>query len=175
VRTVKTDRWAIAVNTSSEVVKDLSFNIASTAGATVWGQWSASSVISRRGPVPGKFLVPYESIFRHLQSFYCIPVPGALHPTGIEGANQTIFVRRIALRPPIGYFGKAKFTISGHPTALQRFRVTVRNIRRDWWVVEELEDAQSLPAAALGASESADIEDSEGSDSEDNPDSPDEE
>jgi hypothetical protein len=112
-RTVKTDRWAIAVNTSSEVVRNLSFNIGSTVGATVWGQWSASSLISRRGPVPDT---------------------GTLHPTGIEGANQTIFVRRIARRPPTSYFGGPCFLESVEPTALERFRATVANIEQDWWV-----------------------------------------
>ncbi|KAN0120920.1 hypothetical protein V8E52_004189 [Russula decolorans] len=75
-RTARTDRWAIAVNTSSEVVKDVSFDIASV-GATPWGEWSTSSLTTRSGPVPGKFLVPYN---------------GASHPMGIEGADQTIFV-----------------------------------------------------------------------------------
>jgi len=136
-RTVKTDRWAIAVNTSSEVVKNLSFNIASTIGATLWGQWSDSSLISRHGPVPAT---------------------GTLHPTGIEGANQTIFVRRIALRPPISYFGDPYFDLSREPTARELFRATVASIKQDWWVVEEPEDTQSLPAAASGVSGSADIE-----------------
>jgi hypothetical protein len=60
--TTKTDRWAIAVNTSSEVIKDVSFNIASV-GGTLWGEWSTSSLISRIGPVLGKFLVPHEGVF----------------------------------------------------------------------------------------------------------------
>jgi len=125
VRTVKTDRWAIAVNTSKEVVKNLSFNIASAASATLWGQWSASSLISRRGPYPVKFLVLHESMF---QSCYCISVTG---PTGIEGANQTIFVRRIALRPPItgSYFRKKLFRPSTKKeSTLERFWATVASI-----------------------------------------------
>ena len=96
-----------------------------------------------------------------------------MHPTGIEGANQTIFVRRIALRPPISFFGEPYFDFSREPTARERFRATVASINQDWWVVEKSENTQSLPAAASGASESADIK--EGSDSEDNRESPDEE
>jgi hypothetical protein len=142
VRTVKTDRWAIAVNTSSEVVKNLSFNLASTVSATLWGQWSASSLISRRGPPAGKFLVPHE---KHSQFHYCIPVSGALHPMGIEGASQTIFVRRIALRRSISYFGQSSFgTSSETKSALARFFATVANIKQDWWAVEESEDTQRL-------------------------------
>jgi hypothetical protein len=103
-------------------------------------------------------------MFRHLQSFYCTPDTGGLHPTGIEGANQTIFVRRIALRPPIGFFkfGKAAFAPSDDdPTPLQQFRDAVDafgGIKQDWWVVEKPENTQSLPAEALGASGSAYIE-----------------
>jgi hypothetical protein len=102
-----------------------------------------------------------------------------LHPTGIEGANQTIFVRRIALRPPIEYFKRPSFMTSRRPTALERFRATVASIkkdwgvvatvastRQDWWVVEKPEDTQSLPAEASGASGSAGIK--QPSDSEDN-------
>jgi hypothetical protein len=111
-----------------------------------------------------------------------------LPPTGIKGANQTIFMRRIALRPPISFFGQPTFVSSRKPTALERFRATVARkqdwwgdgktvaiIKQDWWGGEEKEltPSQSLPAAASGASESADIE--EGSDSEDNRESPDEE
>jgi hypothetical protein len=69
VRTVKTDRWAIAVNNSSEVVKKLSFNIGSTIGANLWGEWSTGSLISRSGPRPSKFLVPHESIVLTLTVF----------------------------------------------------------------------------------------------------------
>jgi hypothetical protein len=75
--TTKTDRWAIAVNTSSEVIKDVSFNIASV-GGTLWGEWSTSSLISRIGPV----------------------LVGAMHQLGFQGADQTIFVRSIALGSP---------------------------------------------------------------------------
>ena len=135
MRTVKTDRWAIAVNTSSEVVNNLSFNIASSAGATLWGQWSTSSVISRRGPIPGKLLHPIAidtkeylfdtHILFYCNRFYCITVTGALHPTGIEGANQTIFVRRIALRPPRSYFGKPSYMHSEEVASpRERFRAT---------------------------------------------------
>ena len=161
MRTVKTDRWAIAVNTSKEVVKNLSFNIASAASATLWGQWSASSLISRRGPYPGKFLVLHESMF---QSFYCISDTG---PTGIEGTNQTIFVRRIALRRPITgsyfeFFSKTFRPSERKESALQQFWATFSGIKQDWWVVEEPEDTQGPPAAALGASKSTDIEEASG-------------
>ena len=63
-RTVKTDRWAIAVNTSSDVVKNVSFDIPSV-GTNLWGEWSntTTSLNSRSGPVPGKFLVPDEIMF----------------------------------------------------------------------------------------------------------------
>jgi hypothetical protein len=54
-RTVKTDHWAIAVNAQSEDVKNLTFAVSSAAGATLWGQWSRSALISRRGSVLGKY------------------------------------------------------------------------------------------------------------------------
>jgi hypothetical protein len=83
-----------------------------------------------------------------------------LHPTGIEGANQTIFVRRIALRPPIGYFDDPEFdySFSEPVTVLERFRATLSNIKHHSWVVEKPEDTQSLPAEASGSSGSADFE-----------------
>ena len=56
-RTVKTDRWAIAVNTSSKGFKNVSFNIASTVGGSLLGEWSKCTLDSRRGPIPRKFLV----------------------------------------------------------------------------------------------------------------------
>ena len=89
---------------------------------------------------------------------------------GIEGANQTIFVRRIALRPPISYFGKMSFGTSQTHSPFKRFLATVAGlkIKQDWWVIEEPEDTQSVPAAASRASGSANIE--EGSDSEDSSD-----
>jgi hypothetical protein len=92
-----------------------------------------------------------------------------LHPTGIEGANQTIFVRRIALPLSLGFFGEPGFAPSvDDRTPLERFRdaaATLGGIKQDWRVVEKPENTQSLPAAKSGASRSADIE--EGSDSED--------
>jgi len=107
-RTTKTDRWAIAVNTSSEVVKDVSFNIASV-GASLWGEWSTSSLISRSGPVP---------------------VSGALHPTGIEGADQTIFVRSIALRSPESFFDERSFMPSVKHLKTKRISATIRSVIR---------------------------------------------
>jgi hypothetical protein len=81
---------------------------------------------------------------------------------GIEGANQTIFVRRIALRPPISYFGKPEYARSnsndGRYTVLERFRATVSRVKHYSWVVEDPEDIQSLPPAALGSSGSADVD-----------------
>ena len=76
-------------------------------------------------------------------------------------------MRRIALRPPISYFSKPRFSPSFRPTALQRFRATVASIKQDWSMVEEPKYTQSLPAAASGAYfTGSDIV--EGSDSEDN-------
>ncbi|KAN0102362.1 hypothetical protein V8E52_012022 [Russula decolorans] len=108
-RTTKTDRWAIAVNTSSEVVKNVSFNIASAVGGALWGEWSTSSLISRSGPVP---------------------VTGALHPTGIEGADQTIFVRSIALRSPESFFDERSFMPSVKHLKTKRISATIRSIKR---------------------------------------------
>jgi len=108
LRFTKTDRWAIAVNTSSEVVKDVSFNIASV-GASLWGEWSTSSLISRSGPVP---------------------VSGALHPTGIEGADQTIFVRSIALRSPESFFDERSFMPSVKHLKTKRISATIRSVIR---------------------------------------------
>ena len=67
-RTVKTDRWAIAVNTSSAVAKNVSFNVA-TLGDNKWGKWSTSSLIARSGPISGMFPVPNESMFLTLTVF----------------------------------------------------------------------------------------------------------
>jgi hypothetical protein len=109
-RTTKTDRWAIAVNTSSEVVKDVSFNIASeVVDANLWGEWSTSSLISRSGPVPAK---------------------GALrHPTGIDGADQTIFARSIALRPPERFFAGKSFRPSTKYSTLMRIGATINSVK----------------------------------------------
>ncbi|KAN0120919.1 hypothetical protein V8E52_004188, partial [Russula decolorans] len=109
-RTVKTDRWAIAVNTSSDIVKNVSFNIASV-GASLWGEWSTSSLISRSGPVP---------------------INGAWHPTGIEGADQTIFVRSIALRPPKSLLDGPIFRPSVTHSTAERVGATVGSVKRQF-------------------------------------------
>jgi hypothetical protein len=87
-----------------------------------------------------------------------------LHPPGIEGANHTIFVRRIAL--PKSYVGRWTFKGSQLHSVIERFRATVTGDNRGSRVVKEPEDTQRLLAAASWASESADIK--EGSDSKDN-------
>jgi hypothetical protein len=133
-RTTKTDRWAIAVNTSSEVVKDVSFNIASeVVDANLWGEWSTSSLISRSGPVPGEFLVPDESMFLTLNVFLlhtsqrCIAA--RRHPTGIDGADQTIFARSIALRPPERFFAGKSFRPSTKYSTLMRIGATINSVK----------------------------------------------
>jgi hypothetical protein len=124
--------------------------------------------MSRRGPASGKFIVSHESMFVTLTVVLLHLVTGALHPTGIEGANQTIFVRRIALRPPISYFGRPRFNYSIPPTPFQRFCETVASITQNWWMIEKPKDTQSLPAAALGSSGLAGVEEESDSESEGN-------
>jgi len=87
---------------------------------------------------------------------------------GIEGANQTLFVRRIALRPPKSYIGRATFQTSQTSpyTVIERIRATFTHKKRDSRVVKKPENTQRLPAGASCASGSADIK--EGSDSKNN-------
>jgi hypothetical protein len=107
--------------------------------------------------IPRQVFSPTRKYVFHTYILF-IAYPVGAHPTGIEGANQTIFIRRIALRPPISFFGQPTFQFSGafKPSALKRFRKTVASIKPDWWVVEEPGDTQSVPAIASGL---VDIED----------------
>jgi hypothetical protein len=74
-------------------------------------------------------------------------------------------VRRIALRPPTGYFGQPSFRASNSEPdytfierVYKRVRATVARKKRNPWVVEKPENTRSLPAAASGISASAHVE-----------------
>ena len=50
VSTVKTNNWAIAVTSKSEIVENVAFTISSVAKAKVWGEWSRHLSVARCGP-----------------------------------------------------------------------------------------------------------------------------
>ena len=50
VNTLKTNNWAIAVTSKSEIVENVAFTISSVAKAKVWGEWSRHLSVARCGP-----------------------------------------------------------------------------------------------------------------------------
>jgi hypothetical protein len=158
VRTVKTDHWAIAVNNQSEVVKKLTFTVSSVARATLWGQWSNSALISRRGPFLGKYTVWTIRFLRLLTVVISFSADGAPAPVADRGVDQTLFIRRIALRTPLGYFGKSSFgpTVA-EPTFFDRLNATFFNPPQAWWLVEDENNTLSLPVVASGSDNDVEI------------------
>jgi len=74
VGTIKTDNWAIAVNSNADTNANISFNVPGAANLNVWGQWSSGAAISRCGP----------------------PLEGDLKRN--VNVDQTLFISRIACR-----------------------------------------------------------------------------
>jgi len=98
VGTLKTDRWAIAVTSENEVVEHMAFTVSSAVSATLWGRWSKNLSVSRSGPY--------------------LTEPSTT-------ANQTLFIRRISLRPDI-VLGRKKWAPSFPPrTLMQRLYATI--------------------------------------------------
>ena len=77
---------------------------------------------------------------------------GEPSPAAKRGADQTLFIRRIALRPPAGYFGESSFgpTVPD-PSFFTRLRATFFNPPPGWWLVEDEDNTLSLPAVASGS------------------------
>jgi hypothetical protein len=77
---------------------------------------------------------------------------GAPNPASIRGANQTLFIRRIALRTPRGYFGKSSFgpTVPD-PSFFDRLAATFFNPPQAWWLVEDEDNTIHLTASASGS------------------------
>jgi hypothetical protein len=69
--------------------------------------------------------------------FSSSPADGAPSPAAKRGADQTLFLRRIALRPPAAYFGESHFgpTVPD-PTFFERLGATFFNPPQAWWIVE---------------------------------------
>jgi hypothetical protein len=76
---------------------------------------------------------------------------GAPSPATNRGADQTLFIRRIALRTPRGYFGKSSFgpTVPD-PSFFDRITATFFNPPQAWWLVEDENNTLSLTAVASG-------------------------
>jgi len=105
VGTLKTDRWAIAVTSDNEVVEHMVFTISSVASATLklWGHWSKSLSVSRSSCLKDNDNAP-------------------------SVADQTLFIRRISLRPDIA-LGKKKWAPSFPPrTLIQRLYATIVDV-----------------------------------------------
>jgi len=100
VGTVKTNNWAIAVTSKSEIVESVTFTISSVAKAKVWGAWS-----------------------RHLSVARC----GPYMTNNIDNttANQTLFIRRIALRSDVPLGKKTWGPTLAPRTFIQRLRATL--------------------------------------------------
>jgi hypothetical protein len=77
---------------------------------------------------------------------------GAPSPATNRGADQTLFIRRIALRTPRGYFGKSSFgpTVPD-PSFFDRITATFFNPPQAWWLVEDEDNTISLTAATSGS------------------------
>jgi len=100
VGTVKTNSWAIAVTSKSEIVENLTFTVSSLVKAKVWGEWSKNFSVARCGP----FMADENKN---------------------TTANQILFIRRIALRSDIP-LGKKKWAPTTAPrTFIQRLRATL--------------------------------------------------
>jgi hypothetical protein len=63
-------------------------------------------------------------------SFYCIPDNGASHPMGIEGADQTIFVRSIPPRSAESLFAKPLFRSSENHSTMNQITATIRSVKQ---------------------------------------------
>jgi len=101
VGTVKTNNWAIAVTSKREFVENVAFTISSLAEAKVWGKWSENLSVTRCGPY---MTDNNENIT----------------------ANQTLFIRRIALRPDIRFGKKKAWAPTQAPhTIIQRLLATL--------------------------------------------------
>jgi len=100
VGTVKTNSWAIAVTSKSEIVENLSFTISSVAKAKVWGKWSRNLSVTRCGPY-------------------------MTNDNKNTTTNQTLFIRRIALRSDIPLRKKAWAPTHAPRTFFQRLLATL--------------------------------------------------
>ena len=147
-RTVKTDHWAIAVNTQSTDVKNLTFTVSSVAKATLWGQWSQSALISRSGPTLGKYAdMDFTLSVASYGGYVFFSADGAPLPAANRVADQTLFIRRIALRPSLRYFGKSSFSPTpANPSVIDRLGATL--FHRDppqaqWAVIYDDDDDDS--------------------------------
>jgi len=126
-RTVKTDRWAIAVNSTSETVQNVTFTVSSAASVTSWGEWSTKSSV-------GRSVSEAE-----------------------PGVDYTLFIRRIALHPPANYFGDPAFSPSIELPIVRRLWATVTNTQPDWWVSEDDDDDHELEVEDSDSDNSQDV------------------
>ena len=111
-------------------------------------------VRSSRAVVPfyASILAWTVRVERSLTAAMLFSADGAPSPATNRGANQTLFIRRIALRTPRGYFDKSSFgpTVPD-PSFFDRIAATFFNPPQAWWLVEDKDNTLSLTAAAPGS------------------------
>ena len=91
VGTVKTNSWAIAVTSKSEIVENLAFTVSSLAEAKIWGEWCKNLSVARCGPYTGE---RWHEFFRSMALIFLILLANNKENTI---ANQTLFIHCIAL------------------------------------------------------------------------------
>jgi hypothetical protein len=114
---VKTNSWAIAVTSKSEIVENLAFTVSSLAEAKVWGEWSKNLSVARCGPYMGECV--------DMNSFRSAALMLLANNQENTTANQTLFVRRIALRSDIPLKKRAWVPTHAPRTFMQRLRATL--------------------------------------------------
>jgi hypothetical protein len=86
---------------------------------------------------------------RTLTAFMSVSADGTPSPAENRGADQTLFIRRIALRPPAGFWGKSSFgPTEPDPTFFDRLNATFFSPPQSWWLVEDENNTLSLPSAS---------------------------
>ena len=116
---MKTNSWAIAVTSESETVGNLAFTISSLGKAKVWGKWSKNLSVTRCGPYTGECR---HEFFCSAALIFLILLANKKKNTT---ANQTLFIRRIALRSDIPLGKKAWAPTYAPRTFMQRLRATL--------------------------------------------------
>jgi hypothetical protein len=87
---------------------------------------------------------------------------GTPAPASNRGADQTLFIRRIALRPALRYFGRPSFDVTDNdPTFFERLSATISRSPspspQASWLVEDEDNTLSLTAAEAGLDIEAEV------------------
>ena len=99
---MKTNSWAIAVTSKNESIDNLTFSISTLVKAKVWGEWSRNFSLARSGPYLGECCTQF--LFRSAALIFLVLLEDDVEN---KTANQTLFIRRIALRSDIPFKKKA--------------------------------------------------------------------